>query len=152
MANSNQNTETPWGFVKAIEKHFAIEFEYDIASDPDSQKARFGFYERDDNLSLDWPLDGWCWLNPSFAKVGAWAKKCKEQMKRGCKIISVWPLSADLNMIDTWQYAQVNIIHGRLWPEVRGVMVCIWDAEAVGGVDCLRWDRDKGTLISVGEL
>ena len=142
MANSNQNIETPDAFVRAVEAFYGIKFKYDMAGTEENKKAPTVFTEAQDSLSIDWPTDGWCWLNPPFRNVGKWVQKCLEQTRRECKIVSVWPLSGDLNQIDTWKYADVTVVHGRVWPEVRGVMLCMWSSWYTGAkVYGLRWDK-----------
>ena len=124
MAGGNQNISTPWEFVKAVEEYKGIKFLYDMAaSGPIDKKAPLYYTEWDDSLSIDWPLDGWCWLNPTFRNLTKWVNKCAEQKELGCKIVSVWPLSGDLNQVPTYLEAGVDIIHGRIWPEVRGCML-----------------------------
>ena len=146
---SNQKIPTPIGLVKEIERHFNIKFKYDMAASEDNHKAPVYYTESDDSLSMNWPTDGWCFLNPPFANLGAWVKKCSEQSSRGSKIVSIWPLSGDINQISTWKESSVNIIHGRVWSEVRGVMVCVWNNMYKNNnqVNNLRWDKKKLTII-----
>jgi len=144
---SSQNTPTPWNLVNAIEDYFGITILYDLAASHENHKAVLYFIEEQNSLERDWPIDRWCFLNPPFANLGKWVKKCSEQAKRGCKIITLWPLSGDLNQIPTWKESQVNIIHGRVWPLVRGVMICRWDyGQGDYSVKNLRWDKKKGEL------
>ena len=148
MANSNQNIETPWAFVNAVEKYFGIQFEYDMAGTEKNKKAYIVYDEKDDSLSIDWPLSGWAWVNPPFAQIGKWIDKCDEQSKLGSRIICISPLSSDLNQMKAFQNAGVYIIHHRVWPEVRGVMLSVWHPMA-SGVHGLNWDKKDGTLTKV---
>lgn len=36
---------------------------------------------------------GWLWLNPPFANLDPWAKKCAEEMQRGARILMLTPAS-----------------------------------------------------------
>lgn len=146
---SNQNVSTPREFIKAVEKYYGIKFKYDMAASEENHKAPEYFTEKDDSLSIDWPLDGWCWLNPTFINLTQWINKCLQQMRRGCKIISIWPLSGDLNQIPTYENATVSIIHGRIWPVVRGCMLCKWDLSDTWGltINGLKWDKTELTEI-----
>lgn len=146
MANSNQNIETPWAFVKAVEELFGIKFKYDMAGTEENKKAPIVFTEEQDSLSIDWPRDGWCWINPPFKHVGRFADKCREEYLKGAMIMSIWPLSGDFNMINTWKHSDISIVHGRVWKETRGVMLCEWNMLSNGRVDGLRWDKKNGTL------
>ena len=136
--NSNQNISTPIIFIQAVEEYFNLRFLYDMAADVDDRKAP---EYCSDSLDIDWPIDGWCWLNPPFGMQTKFIKKCVEQSNRGCKIISIWPLSGDKNQISTWTEAGIHVIHGRIWPEVRGCMLCDWSKRCAGEVVGLSWDK-----------
>ena len=71
MSNSNQEIETPLSFVRAVEQEFQIEFHYDMAANRSNKKAPV-FY--DDSLNIDWPLEGWLWLNPPTV-TDKWGKE-----------------------------------------------------------------------------
>ena len=146
---NTQNTETPWEFVRAVENYFGIKFKYDMAASTENAKAPIFFTEQDDSLNMDWPLDGWCWLNPQFRNVGEWAKKCKEQKDRGASVISIWPLTSEKNNRPSWKYSNVFVIHGRIWKNVRGCMLCLWSAGSCGNVNSLEWNKKTGTLKEV---
>ena len=148
MANSNQNIETPWNFINAVQDYFNISFTYDMACTTENKRAMIGFTEEQDSLSIDWPLERWCWSNPPFKNIGKWTDKYHEQKKRGSMIISISPLSGDLNQVKAFQNAGVYIIHGRVWPEVRGVMLSVWHPMA-SGVHGLNWNKKDGTLTKV---
>jgi hypothetical protein len=125
--SKTQNLATPWPFVRAVESVFGLQFTYDMAAEESTAKAPVWFGPEWDSLSHDWPTDGcWCWLNPTFWNLGRWVAKCSEQAMRGARIVSIWPLSGDVNMVEAWQGADVYVIHGRIWPNVRGLMLCVW--------------------------
>ena len=145
MGKSNQDIATPMNFIREIEIFFKIKFKYDMAANHDNNRVEYYFTEQDNSLEMDWPLDGWCWLNPPFRKLSQFIPKCKEQKDRGCRIVTIWPLSGDFNQIPTWKESFVSIIHGRIWPEVRGVMLCQWDLDTIKGVRGLRWDKKQLT-------
>jgi hypothetical protein len=144
MANRNQNIETPISFVCAVEKFFNIKFDVDLAASSYNKKAPNYFDESTNSLSIAWPLGGYCWLNPPFKRLTLWVNKCSEQVDRGCHIFSIWPLSGDSNQIISWKKAGINIIHGRIWPEVRGCMLCEWSAEfCTPYIRGLSWDKKE---------
>ncbi len=139
-----QDVETPESFFKAVENYFGVSFSYDMAADIFNAKVNKFFTEQDDALSMDWPRDCWLWLNPPFAKLGKWVEKCYEQSRRGCHIITIWPLSGDQNQIVTWNYTSVYIIHGRVWAKVRGCMVCLWNGKEQGTIiSGLNWNKKE---------
>lgn len=141
-----QKTPTPQALVKGLEVLYDIEFKYDMAASSENSKAPIFFDEKYDSLKHDWPLDGWIFLNPPYANLGEWVKKVVEQTLRGCRIVTLWPLSGDLNQIPTWENSQVNIIFGRVWPLIRGVMICRWGVYPSTGIRFLRWNKGKSQL------
>jgi hypothetical protein len=155
MSKTNQNIETPAEFVKAVEIFFGISFLWDLAATSSNKKAPLHMDKEMNALSHQWPIgkNAWCWLNPPFGSpnLTPWVNKCSEQTKEGCKIISVWPLSADDNQVKAWKEATVYVITGRVWPEVRGLMLCRW-----GKLECepadvrgLRWNKKDSTLLRI---
>jgi phage N-6-adenine-methyltransferase len=146
---STQNTETPNEFIGAVERMLRINFLYDLAASSENAKCERFYDESMDALKIVWPTDGWCFLNPPFNDLTPWVEKCVEQVERGVRIVSIWPLSSDFNMVPAWQYADVIIVHGRIWPLVRGCMLCVWSDNRRGDVTCVKWDRKAGTLRQV---
>jgi phage N-6-adenine-methyltransferase len=147
MTENTQNKATPWPFFHAVQDYFGIEFVCDMAATEDNTKCEHWVPPEVDALSCIWQTKGWLWLNPPFHNLTKWIQKVKEQKDRGCRIVTLWPLSGDRNQIVTWQESQVNVIHGRIWPEVRGCMLCRWDADPtivsgsyVGGIT---WNGEK---------
>ena len=147
MANSNQNIETPKVFVKELERFFDIKFAFDMAASPTDHKAPMYFREEENSLTIKWPTSGWCFLNPPFKRLTKWINKCSEESKAGARIVSIWPLSGDLNQIKVWKEADVYIVHGRLWPEVRSIVVCVWDTTKYYVTPSIRGLRWGGAIL-----
>lgn len=147
---SNQNIATPWNFFHAVEAYFGIKFEYDMAARLWSTKCTNHFTMEDNSLSIQWPTDGWCWLNPPFGQLTKFIDKCYTEYQKGCDIISIWPLSSDLNQIPVWKHCDIFPIHGRVWPEVRGCALYRW-THCPGRINCrgLKWDKKAGTLTEI---
>jgi len=141
--SSNQNIATPWPFFYAVEEFLGIRFKFDIAANSENTKCQKYFTEKQDCLKQDWPLDGWCWLNPPFRKQTQFIPKVYEQMDRGCKIVTIWQLSGDANQLPTWKHSHVYVVTGRIWVKVRGVMLCKWDKQSRVGISGLIWDKEK---------
>jgi phage N-6-adenine-methyltransferase len=141
--NSSQDTATPMEFINAVEEYYNISFKYDMAANSDNTKCQRYFTKEDNSLAIDWPTDGWCWLNPPFRNLTNWINKCHYEKERGVKIVSIWPLSGDINQIITWKNASVNIVHGRLWPTVRGLMLCKWDNSHIRNINGVIWNKVK---------
>ena len=146
MANGDQCVATPSAFVSAVEATLGVSFKYDMAANTENFKCERYFTEADNSLVIDWPRDGWCWLNPPFRNLTQWIKKCDKEMTAGSRIVTIWPLSGDQNQVPVWVQCEVNVIHGRVWPEVRGVMVCVWDWARRPLIRGLTWDKKEHTL------
>jgi phage N-6-adenine-methyltransferase len=151
MELNTQNTETPWNFFHAVEAFFGIEFKYDMAAKRHNAKCGEYFSKRKNSLEIDWPLDGWCWLNPPFRRLTKWIAKCDLEGRSGSPIIAIWPLGGDLNTIPFWAAANdVCVVHGRVWPLVRGCVLCRWGQGIVGKATLgLRWDKKAETLTEI---
>lgn len=147
MANSDQTIATPWEFYKALTRYTGIWPLYDMAADEFNTKTVQYFDETDNSLSIDWPINGWCFLNPPFKNLTQWVKKCQEQINRGVRIMTIWPLSGDINQIPTFENCRVIVVHGRVWPEVRGIMVSIWDKNIKPSIEGARWDKKEITKV-----
>lgn len=147
---NTQNTETPREFVREISKILKVNFRYDMAADETNNKAPVWVGTAVNALEVDWPNDDqWCFLNPPFAEITKWCAKCEEQAKRGVKIVSIWPLSSDLNVVPAWKNSSVYIIHGRVWSLVRGLMMCVWGEPFKEPTKGLRWDKKNMTLTRI---
>jgi phage N-6-adenine-methyltransferase len=77
--NSKQDYQTPPEFLAAVSRLFG-KIDFDLAATVENSVAGERFYSiEDDSLSRDWTLlEGNLWLNPPFARIEPWAKKCRE--------------------------------------------------------------------------
>lgn len=100
---SDQNVGTPPEFKAAVEKRFGL-IDIDLAATKETALSRHewdkneAFYFGPDQYSSGWGSDAlvidWRtlwepvrWLNPPFANIGPWAKKCAE-----CRELRAWTL------------------------------------------------------------
>jgi len=149
---STQNTETPPEFVKAVEDYFKIHFSLDLAGSEENKKAPLVLTEKHDSFVCSWSelLDGRLgWLNPTFRNLTKWINKCLDEVDKGARFVTLWPLSGDLNQLPVCSHPDVSvyIIHGRIWPVVRACMLCVWDNTTESDfVSGLVWDKKAGTL------
>lgn len=146
MANSNQKIETPQGFYEAVQDLFNIEFSVDLAADEYNTKCDAWVDERHNSLTIPWRWNGQYWLNPPFRRAGEYASKCAYESRLGARLVSVWPLSGDCNQQISWELASTYVVHGRVWPEVRSIMLCRWDIYSPQVRGGLRWDKKNKTL------
>ena len=148
---SNQEVETPTILVDQIREFFGIkEFYYDLAATSENSKG-INYYDKEiDSLSIDWPCSPylgsqWLWLNQPFRNLTKFIDKCLFERDRGCKIITIWPISSDKNMLKVWETCRVGVVHGRVWPQVRGCMICQFASIFEPSVFGLNWDRKRLT-------
>lgn len=74
---SKQDYATPWELIHAVEARFG-KIEVDLAAHKDNHRAALWIGKETDSLSVQWPGDRIMWLNPEFAKIEPWAKRCSE--------------------------------------------------------------------------
>lgn len=107
---SRQDYATPPEFIDAVEKRFGS-MHYDLAASARNAKAPAFFTEEQDSLSQDWTsLVGRLWLNPPFAKIEPWARKCAASYRPHNRIFLLTPAS-----IGAEWYATHVIPHARIY-------------------------------------
>ncbi len=107
---SRQTYGTPPEFIEAVRIRFG-NLAHDLAASGENTVCRHHFYDEQQNsLIQPWHrLDvgsGWLWLNPPFADIESWAKKCAEEANHGARILLLTPAS-----IGTDWFA--NHVHGK---------------------------------------
>lgn len=110
---SNQVVGTPWPFIRAVENLIGEPFAIDLAATHKNAKAPLYFTAEDDFFKQEYtsridnsgvpvgyvnvPDDAWAWLNPEYTDIDPYAKKCKEDSKKGAKIAFLVPASTGSN-------------------------------------------------------
>lgn len=108
---SHQEYATPRDFVEAVRKRLGItNFSWDLAASSDNTVCPRYIDVATNSLTVDWnnlgQRDCWLWLNPPFADIAPWARKCAEESDKGARIVFLVPASVGSN----W-YAQY--VHGK---------------------------------------
>jgi phage N-6-adenine-methyltransferase len=88
--NSKQDYGTPWPLIRAIEARWGP-LTIDLAARADNAKAPRFITPEQDSLAQDWDAQigfGLGWLNPEFADIAPWAKKCAS-----CELASLFMLT-----------------------------------------------------------
>lgn len=113
---SKQNYATPAIFIDAVKAKLGIDgFAFDFAADEFNTKAQRWWNEQVDSLSRtpeEWvaELGGrWGWLNPPYANIGPWAKRCNEVALLGGKVAFLVPAGVGAN----WYRDHVHRAHAR---------------------------------------
>lgn len=110
---SKQDYGTPWALIHAINRRFGP-LGGDLAAHRHNHKVASYLDESMNSLTVDWAdwlAGGIGWLNPPFATISPWAKKCVAEGKRGARIILLTPASVGANWF-------VDV----LWPNAAKVM------------------------------
>ncbi len=137
---SKQDYSTPPEFIAAVKSRLGIsDFKWDLAASHLNSKAgAFNYYyEQEDSLIQNWGggLRGpwWCWLNPPFANIAPWAKKCSES---GIKIAFLVPAAVGSNWFRDYVdgKALVLLLNGRLsfdgvGPYPKDCLLALYGAE-----------------------
>lgn len=166
---SKQDYGTPWPFIRAVEKRFGP-LVADLACTranckapsigyPDKPRGYF-FDDGVDSLSQSWSRDfptGNLWLNPPFANIGIWAKKCRLEMQERQGLIlmltpasigSEWFTDYVLHQADviglrprmTFEGTPVNPKTGKTDAYPKDLMLSIFGIDNPG-FDTWRWDE-----------
>jgi phage N-6-adenine-methyltransferase len=138
-SESKQDFATPWDLFRACEKKFGP-IGFDLAAHDRNTKHERFFSMKDDALKQDWhaiddaqdpPL---LWLNPPFADIGPWAKKCAAEHKLGAQILLLVPAAVGSNWFRdfVFPHAHVFALNGRVpfmpdkptWGYPKDCMIC----------------------------
>lgn len=107
---SKQTHQTPRDFLDALEFRFG-RIDWDLAADAEScvvldeqgQPSGQFFSEEQDSLAQDWgSIEGLLFLNPPFARLDRWAKKCAEEATPRTRIILLTQASVGTNWYWQW--------------------------------------------------
>lgn len=95
---SNQSVATPHNFISAVEERFG-ELAFDLAASEKNTRVTGCFFdERQNSLTQNWgALVGNLWLNPPFANIAPWARKCAERANDNRWTLVLVPASVGAN-------------------------------------------------------
>ena len=163
VRGQNQATGTPLDFFNKLNERF--KFDFDLAADSTNYKVDQYFTIEDDSLQQDWAKitfrnglrsdkqnSGWLFLNPPFNEIAKWSKKCKEESKRGAKIVMLVPASVG----SKWFQENVDKICSQVWflrgrlkfqghtqPYAHDCMICIYEPHSYAATYYAVWDWRK---------
>lgn len=106
---SAQDASTPWEFIQAVKGKFGI-LTWDLAATAFNTRVRNDagpvdpwFSESQNSLVQEWhKLNGLLWLNPPYANITPWARKCAQEAKLGAEILLLVPASIGANWYWDW--------------------------------------------------
>ena len=98
---SNQDYETPWELIRAVEKRFG-QLTIDLAATEANRKCPVFISPEQNSLGEQWGerVVGTAWLNPPFGDITPWALKCAAWLgyrSPGSIIIMLTPASVGSN-------------------------------------------------------
>lgn len=146
-SESKQDYTTPACFIAAVEERFGP-ICFDLAAHAGNTKHARWYGpdgEAEDSLTQPWrDLAGLLWLNPPFAEIAPWARKCASESARGAQIALLVPASVGSNWFHDHvaPFADTYLLNGRLSFDGKGLYpkdcllahyhgaapsICIWD-------------------------
>lgn len=147
---SKQDYATPPELRRAVESRFGP-IAYDLAADSKNAVAVRYITEEEDSFTVDWhnlSPGNLLWLNPPFAKIAPWAKKCATEAESGAKIALLVPAAVGSNWFAEHVFGQSLVLLIR--PRVKFVgakdvypkdlILAVYGC-GLTGVDTWRWDR-----------
>lgn len=120
---SRQDYMTPFEFLDAVRTRWNIEaFDVDLAASENNVGAQRIITPEEDSLTVDWTaLTGDLWLNPPFAHIAPWARKCAEatttsRFSRDRRIFFLVPASVGSRWFEQYvhPYARVYFLRDRI--------------------------------------
>lgn len=102
--------------MHAVEQRFG-RIQFDLAASVENAKAKNFFSLEQNSLAQPWhKIPGLLWLNPPFANIEPWAKKCFEESILGAQIAFLTPASVGSNWFARWVFdkAWVHFLNGRI--------------------------------------
>ncbi len=144
---SNQIVSTPSDFVEAVEKRFGI-ITWDLAANSENNKG-IGYYgpgsPAGENAFLkEWKgLGNLAWLNPPFADIEPWARKCAESfMVHRQRIALLIPAGVCTNYFIDYVKPFAYVFECTPRPfkkEVRDVILALYEPSHYVGRETWRW-------------
>ena len=147
---SKQTYGTPPELLRAIERDFHVtRWACDLACDASNKICEMGYGSGSpfgtDSFQADWTLAGDLWLNPPFADIEPWVRKCATTVRVG-RIFQLAPASVGSNWYASLVHGRAHVIavspritfQGESSPYPKDIVILLWSAVR-GGFSCWRW-------------
>jgi phage N-6-adenine-methyltransferase len=144
--NSKQDYGTPKDLIAAIEKRFGF-LSVDLAARKDNAICPDFVTPEEDSLSVDWrKFGGTAWLNPPYAKIAPWARKCAASAGPHLRILMLVPAAVGSNWYAEHVHGKAMVFAlspritfvGESMPYVKDVILAAYGF-GVTGFDLWRW-------------
>jgi len=144
-----QNYETPQALIAACERRWG-RLAIDLAADEANKKADVYIGEAEDSLKTPWPAHALCWLNPPFANIEPWARKCEEHMLGGGNVLLLVPASVGAlwfanhiaNKADVYLLTKRVSYDGKS-PYPKDCIIAHFHPESLGKWEAWDWTKDE---------
>lgn len=144
-----QNYETPQALIAACERRWG-KLTIDLAADEANKKADVYIGEAEDSLKTPWPAQGVCWLNPPFANIEPWARKCEEHMLGGGNVLllvpasvgALWFVNHIANKADVYLLTKRVSYDGKS-PYPKDCLIAHFHPESLGKWEAWDWTKDE---------
>lgn len=162
---SKQDYETPWEFIRAVERRFG-KIAVDLAARADNAKAPNFVTPEQDSLSIVVDWNQWastvCWLNPPFANIASWAEKASLAApcfaKAGGRILMLTPASIGSEWFAAHVYGKALVLgvrprltfEGEKDPYPKDLMLSVFGAPP--GFDVWRYKGNDLAQQTIGGM
>ena len=148
---TKQDYGTPLAFIRACEARFGV-FAWDLAAHAGNHKTERFFTPEQDSLAQPWASllpTGTLWLNPPFANIDPWAKKCAlESQHRAGLILMLTPASIGTSWFAEHVHRKAMVLglsprltfEGMSEPYPKDLMLSCY-GHGFSGFDTWRWAR-----------
>lgn len=141
---------TPPEFIAAVEERFG-RIGVDLAATEENTVVRsgFGYFPNINALTEEWTGGSLRWLNPPFANIGPWARRCAEESARGCRVALLIPASVGSDWFNSWvrPFAYVFELaprltfvgHSSCYP--KDLILALYEKQRLTGRAAWRWKK-----------
>lgn len=146
-AGSKQDYSTPAEFIAAVEKLYGL-IAYDLAATAGNAKAELFITPEEDSFTVAWHRlsHRLLWLNPPFANIAPWAKKCRAEALLGAHIALLVPAAVGSVWFADYvePYAVARPLRPRLsfdgkHPYPKDCMLCVYGCSEAPAFKTWRW-------------
>lgn len=158
---SKQDYSTPDAFIVAVKRRLKIaSFAFDFAADASNAKADYWWTEGNNSPAhpaREWAEkigSEWGWLNPPFADIGPWARRCLETSQAGGHMAFLVPAGVGANWYRDFIHrrALVLALNGRLafmpdkptWLYPKDCILCLFGPDVTPDFDVWNWRDGLG--------
>lgn len=145
---SRQDYATPPEFLAAVRSRLGIaEFAVDLAASKDNAVCPEFYDASADALERPWVFNGWCWLNPPFARIEPWVKRAYRQSRAGARVAMLLPAGVGSNWWAKWVHGKafVLLLNGRITfvgettPYPKDCVLLLYGPDVAPGYDVWQW-------------